>query len=255
MHTEAALAQTLSHAVERGGDAKYARLQEALARMILEGALQPGLQLPSDKSLAEQVGVSLGTVQKALTNLQKRGLVTRAPRRGTVVADRAVSETDVFVFRFREADTGNLILPKVRTLSVEMDDRDGPWRQFLQTDNIVRFERLLQIGVEPPVYSEVFIPAEHGRGLLGRPLADFAGFSVHRHIESCHGAPTLRSESKVRIGSFAPHPAAQLMRDEGSANLTWEVSSYTLGDRPASYQRIQIPPDHRPLEFRRSFGE
>ncbi|CUH75039.1 HTH-type transcriptional repressor YvoA [Tritonibacter multivorans] len=238
-----------------GAVAKYSRLETHLSQMIASRALLPGERLPVDKVFATQIGVSLGTVQKALVGLHKKGLVTRAPKRGTVVAERQVGEHDVYVFRFRDAETGDLLLPKVRTVSVTEIDETGAWSAFLGTDRIVCVERIMQISIEPPVYSQVFIAHEHGESLLNQHMDAFAGFSVHRHIESCHDAPTLRSESKVRLDKFEGRAAQQLTLPEGTPSLTWEVSSFTVGDRPASFQRIQIPPNHRPLEFRRAYGD
>ena len=235
------------------GQTKYASLEAELSEMIANRQLPPGQRLPADKEFAEGVGVSLGTIQKALVGMHRKGLVTRAPKRGTTVAERQVGANDVFVFRFRDPATGALILPKVRTLSVRETATPGPWRDFLGGDRLICVERIMQIAVEPPVYSQVFIGPHHGASLLDQPMDMFAGFSVHRHLEEHHGTITLRSESRVSLGQFSRPAARPLALAEGTPSLVWDVANYTHEDRPVSFQRIQIPPNHRPLEFRRAY--
>ena len=235
--------------------AKYQRLEEALCELIAQDVLRPGAQLPADKVFAEQIGLSLGTVQKALGNLHKRGLLERAPKRGTSIAERRVEVNDIYSFRFRDPETGNLIPPRVRIVSISEVKDKGAWSTFLGTDRIICVERIMQVSVEPPVYSQVYLPDAHGLSLLEQPPETLDGFSIHRHMDRQHGAPTLRSENKVWLGAFTARAAQQLNLTEGSAALIWDVLSYTLGDGPAVFQRIQIPPNHRPLEFRRSHND
>lgn len=55
--------------------------------LILSGRLAIGERLPSERALAEQLGVSRPTVHEGLVELAARGLVTIQPRVGTVVND------------------------------------------------------------------------------------------------------------------------------------------------------------------------
>ncbi|MER7505428.1 GntR family transcriptional regulator [Nonomuraea pusilla] len=59
-----------------------------LRRAIYSGVLGPGAQLPTEAQLMEDHGVSRNTVRLALGELVNEGLVSRTPRRGTVVRDR-----------------------------------------------------------------------------------------------------------------------------------------------------------------------
>ena len=257
MTVDATVIESLRQSVSRpdGASAKYMRLETALSEMIEADQLRPGAQFPADKKFAEQIGLSLGTVQKALGNLQKKGFLDRAPKRGTAVAERQVGERDIFTFRFRDPGTGQLIPPRVRTLTVSEERTKGPWTRFLGAGRIVCVERILQVGVEPPVYSQVHLPDVRGASLLGQPMDTFDGFSIHRHMERHHGAPTLRSENKIGIGAFTDRAAQMLNLNRGTPALVWDIASYTVGDDPAVFQRIQIPPDHRPIEFRRTHAD
>ncbi|WP_139216396.1 GntR family transcriptional regulator, partial [Streptomyces sp. CC77] len=68
----------------RGATAKgvAASVEEGVAR----GALAPGEALPPVRRLAEQLGLSPGTVATAYKELRQRGVVVTRGRGGTVVA-------------------------------------------------------------------------------------------------------------------------------------------------------------------------
>ena len=53
---------------------------------IASGAWQPGEALPSEPELAAEIGVSQGTVRKALDEMAAQTLVVRRQGRGTYVA-------------------------------------------------------------------------------------------------------------------------------------------------------------------------
>ncbi|GAA3035676.1 GntR family transcriptional regulator [Streptosporangium longisporum] len=66
----------------------YQLVASDLRRTIYSGALGPGDQLPTEAELMTTHQVSRNTVRLALGELVNEGLVTRTPRRGTVVRER-----------------------------------------------------------------------------------------------------------------------------------------------------------------------
>lgn len=65
---------------------KYVRIASYYREAVLTGDLKPGTKLPSNKELAANRGVAVGTVVKALNQLTVEGLIRTSPR-GTFVAD------------------------------------------------------------------------------------------------------------------------------------------------------------------------
>lgn len=61
------------------------RLSVDLERLILEGTLEPGAKIPSERELAEFLKVSRASIRDALRELENRGLIDRKPGRGTIV--------------------------------------------------------------------------------------------------------------------------------------------------------------------------
>ncbi|MBA3907471.1 MAG: GntR family transcriptional regulator [Pseudonocardiales bacterium] len=63
----------------------YAQVAAALRSAIASGALAPGAKLGSHQTLAEQYGVSVGTVKRALGELQGAGLLISRQGQGAFV--------------------------------------------------------------------------------------------------------------------------------------------------------------------------
>jgi len=55
--------------------------------LILRGILKPGVRLPSERELAEQMGVSRPSLREAIANLQERGLLATKAGAGIYVAE------------------------------------------------------------------------------------------------------------------------------------------------------------------------
>jgi DNA-binding transcriptional MocR family regulator len=64
---------------------KYLALVEALYRDVEDGRLPPGTRLPTQRQLASQLGIAIGTVSRAYTVAEERGLVRGEVGRGTFV--------------------------------------------------------------------------------------------------------------------------------------------------------------------------
>ena len=82
--------------------ALYLQVWDALAGRITSGEWKPGSAIPNESNLAHELGVSLGTVRKALKLMEAQRLVTRRQGRGTFVNDQAAHE---FADRFSSLRT------------------------------------------------------------------------------------------------------------------------------------------------------
>lgn len=228
---------------------KFRQLESAILEAVRKGLLEPGKRLPTERALAERFGVSLGTAQKAMTCLAQDGIVTRARRRGTFIAGRTVAQEDIYVFRFKDPRTGKFVEPLIRMLSVTVAALRGPWNAFLGSDRLVRFERLMRVGLEPPVYSEFFVAHDHGAHLLGRPLDEIHSTSLHRLLGERFDRPTVRVEHKLTCAVFADEVCGHLMAPPGSPGLVWDIGGYSHADVPTTFQRIHVPIGHRAVEI------
>ena len=63
----------------------YRQISDLLVRRISSGALLAGERLPPERDLARDHGVAVGTLRKALEDLQKQGLIERRQGSGNYV--------------------------------------------------------------------------------------------------------------------------------------------------------------------------
>lgn len=62
--------------------------QQVAARIeadIADGTLPPGAMLRGERAMAEEMGVAIGTVRRAMEDLRDRGLIVTLPHKGTFV--------------------------------------------------------------------------------------------------------------------------------------------------------------------------
>ena len=72
---------------EDRSDPLYEQLFRALKTDILSGRIQPGERLPSRRTLSENLGISVITVEAAYERLMDEGYVFSEPKRGFFVSD------------------------------------------------------------------------------------------------------------------------------------------------------------------------
>lgn len=77
---------------EPGGEPGYVYewMARDLGMRIESGELKPNSPLPSERRLADEYGVSLGTARHATRLLKFRGLVVTIRSKGTYIKDRSV---------------------------------------------------------------------------------------------------------------------------------------------------------------------
>ena len=65
----------------------YAQILERIQMQIVSGVYQPGAKIPSVRELAADAGVNPNTMQKALAELERSGLVMTQRTSGRVVTE------------------------------------------------------------------------------------------------------------------------------------------------------------------------
>jgi len=68
---------------------KYVAISEMLIREIAAGHLADGARLPPERDMAEDLAISVGTLRKALAELEGKGLLDRVQGSGNYVRHRA----------------------------------------------------------------------------------------------------------------------------------------------------------------------
>ena len=239
------IAIEVAKAQARSDTPRYRQIIDVLLATIERGLLTPGDRLPPETKLASLFSVSLGTAQKALTHLASNGILQRVRRKGTIVAGRQAE--DVFVFRFKDPGTGQVLIPFTRVLSIAEDDSDGPWRRFLSACH-VRVDRLVWVQGEAPAFSQVRIAIEHGRSLLKMPIDSLHGLSFHSVLGRRFNLPTVRTSHRLQCQRLSRMACRHLRVPVGTYGMIWDVVGFSHR-QATTYQSLQMPSGHRPIEL------
>lgn len=119
------------------GRAKYLALVEAIREGIANGKLAEGERLPSQRELAQRLGITLATVTKAIGEASRLGLVVTRPGGGTAVAGRAGSAA-------AESDGGpidlSLNVPPVVLVKSALDEALARLARLRRGDRLLAYE-------------------------------------------------------------------------------------------------------------------
>lgn len=95
------------------------RVVSEIQTLIVEGRLQPGTQLPPERELAEQLGVSRTVIREAVHILMTKGLLETRPGVGTIVREMTraqVVEPISLLVQLRDGGTDFEDLHQVRSI-------------------------------------------------------------------------------------------------------------------------------------------
>ena len=96
---------------------KFIQLSEMLIREIAVGHLTDGARLPPERDMATELGVAVGTLRKALADVEAKGLLDRVQGSGNYVRHRPAVDSVYAFFRLELLKGGGL--PTAQVLSVD----------------------------------------------------------------------------------------------------------------------------------------
>jgi GntR family transcriptional regulator len=138
----------------------YQQVKETLLSRLINGSWRPGVMLPSEMQLAEELSVSQGTVRKALNALTAEHLLVRAQGRGTFVAEPENS-TNLFRFFRLTFDNGAQHFPESSTLSLRLQKAGAAAQQNLGLGSVSKvwiIERVRRLAGRPVINETITLP-------------------------------------------------------------------------------------------------
>ena len=138
----------------------YQQVRERLTQHIVEQRWRPGEMLPSEFRLADELGVSQGTVRKALGAMTEQGVLSRRQGVGTFVSEHT-GHSALYRFFPLVADGGTPELPTSEVLSLERDVSDAPAASALALaphETIIRMRRRRYLAGECCLLETVYLP-------------------------------------------------------------------------------------------------
>lgn len=200
----------------------YQQLEEAILARIAEGTLAVGDTLPPETSLSADLGLSRGTIRRAMADLVESGHIVRRAGRGSVVTEPPVSRTMDQLLDFTSdmaaqgLEAGASVL---RFETAEPDEQVARALKLAPKERVFRIDRVRRAAGIPRSLERVQIPtrlkpdlsAEDLEGALYPLLAEASG-SVPSTAEETYEAVRLGRGDAELLGEKAGAPAFKVIR-------------------------------------------
>jgi GntR family transcriptional regulator len=160
------------HRRKIGAKPLYRQVIDQLKACISEGEWIPELPIQSKFELAAQMGVSQGTVRKALDEMTREGLLVRHQGKGTFVVGY---DDDRILFDFFKLtpDSKARIFPSSVVISVGVEEADAQITAMLnlaERARVVRIKRVRSLFQRPAIIETVWVSAERFPDLATRQI-------------------------------------------------------------------------------------
>jgi GntR family transcriptional regulator len=230
----------------------YEQLETALRQRIEQGTLMAGAVLPPEPLLAERLGVSRQTVNQALTNLARRGAVTRRRGVGTFIAPPYVEQPLDGLYSFLRTLLAQGRLPTTRLLGYRttVDERASLLLMGDPHALVLELSRLRLVDGDPFVVETAYLAAACGESLpldrlqhevLYDLLREYCGFTV-THAEETMRPVILEQPEASLLGLPAGEPAFLVERTGFAGERAVELRrSIIRGDRYRFRARLEGP--------------
>lgn len=139
---------------------KYWRVREVVEEMIKAQGLRPGDRLPTEPELCERLAVSRGTIRRAFDDLEREGIVSRQPGRGTFVAERRMMRPLSELTSFSEHLRSLGLEPGARLVSYRTAADDDGRDHFAPETPLVRVVRVRTAQGEPVGVHTLYLPTD-----------------------------------------------------------------------------------------------
>lgn len=212
------------------GDRLYLRVYGEIAAQIASGAVTRGGQLPPERVLAEQLGVSRATLRRALAALRADGLIEQVQGRGTFVAVPQLVEPANTLMSFTQLARGRSTVPGARVLEARLRPAtidEAERFRIAPGSEVFGLERLRTMDELPVGINYSVVPLSAAPAMAE---ADWTSASLYELLARGGSVP-VRADYEIEARSASAEQARQLGLAPSAPVLFVGVSSYTRDGR------------------------
>ena len=217
----------------------YYQLQNELKKYIEDGVWAPGESIPSSRNIAETYDVSMGTVQKAVANLEKEKYLHCIQGKGTFVATTGIKQESLRYTLLREDFEGDDPTFKVKYVSNDKIEGFQPANKYLKiskNEQLYCVKRVFMSKNQPIVYNISYLPCHMFKDFEDKVIKLIERMTMYEVIEQKYGLPTVRNKELFSIAVADKDVAEVLKLENGKPLLSTEMLSYTYKDQPYEYR-------------------
>jgi GntR family transcriptional regulator len=213
----------------------YYQLAEAIKEQIRIGAIKPGDQLPSERTLSEQHSISRMTARQAIAHLTREGALVARHGLGTFVAEPKLTQDTLHLLGFTEEIMqlgGNVVSRVLEQMIVPSPPRLAGELRLRADEPVVKIVRLRLSDAVPLLLETTFIPARICPGLERESMATQ---SLYALLELRYGLQLKR--------------ARQTLEATVANNYESELFGVALGMPMILLEGVTCDAQERPVEY------
>ena len=217
----------------KGSISLYMQIKDLLVARIARRDWSPGSIIPSEMQLARELGVSQGTVRKAITELVENNVLTRRQGRGTFVSHHDVDRALFHFFHITD-NKGHKVLPDSHVLNCRRQPatrKEATALELPAATEIIRIERVRSIGAIPTMIETITLPAQSFAD-LDKLQANNLPNTLYVLYETKYGVTIHSADEQLRAIVASKHDARLLGLDAATPLLEIERVALTLDKTP-----------------------
>lgn len=232
------------------GRTKRSAVRLTLVAAMREGRCPAGALVPPEKDLVDILGVSLGTVQAALRQLQQAGMIVRRRGDGTRVASIEPLSSSIWHFRFKSRKTGHPLRFVSQKVEVAEVTTAGPWSEFLNgAERFVRIRRRMTMNDKSRIFAEMYLDADCAKGLANLDPEELDTVNIRPYLEENYGIATARARHTVSTRMLTPSEASGFGLAADKLHFEIHAKAFDAADTPVYFQRILVDCADYVLDF------
>lgn len=226
----------------------HSQISQHIEAMIERGELQPGDRIPAEEELAHAFEVSRPTINKAISFLLRKSVLTRERGRGTFVHRSDVQLTLMHeLVSLHDAMRRNNI--NFHTVILEQRIELAPEPIAAQLDlrvgkKVVCLSRLRYVDGEPMLISDSYLPADLFAGLDKQDLQDS---SLYDTLEGVFGTRIEKTERRARAVRALDREARLFHVPIGEPLMQLEGIAFSASGAKVEYFKTHIRGDRAVL--------
>lgn len=212
----------------------YKQVYDLLMDRLVSGVWKPSESLPSEQALAMELGVSQGTVRKALNNLVAEKLLERRQGKGTYVAEHTHESSFFRFFHFSEPGQDSLI-PDTTMISVgrrASTVRERACLNLSPKTQVAEMIRLRSLKGKPTIYETITQPLSVFPNIDKLESHPNALYTLYQEK---YGVSISEVKEELRAVKAPARAAKALQLDTGSPVLLVERSSMSIDGRTVEW--------------------
>jgi len=227
-----------------GGLPLYQQIQNHLESLIINGQLGPGHQLPSEKELEVQFGVSRVTVRRALQELSIDGKIQTVTGKGSFVLKPKIEPLTALT-SFSENMRAQGYKPSYQNAVIFIISPNPKIKGILdlkEGENVAYLTREMLADGLPMAIQDAFFPERiYSRNPELFTPEILNNISFYKVLEIELGVLLKRAEESVDAAPATEEEARKLNINPGDVVLIIKRTTFDINDQPVEYVKLVFP--------------